>query len=91
MQGSPDSSRTATGSSATTSGRMGIPTKVMLHKKAAKSLAHLAVVQELYAHSGEHVAVLDHSSRNWVEALIGCKWVLILDVTMSDMALFNMP
>lgn len=30
-----------------------MPTKVMLHKKSSKQYTNLAVVQELYAHTGE--------------------------------------
>ena len=41
------------GSAATTSGRSGVATKVVLHKKGHKEYANLAVVQELYAHTGE--------------------------------------
>jgi len=31
---------------------MGMATKVMLHKKGSKQYTNLAVVQELYAHTG---------------------------------------
>ena len=33
---------------------MGLPTKVMSHRKATKQLTNLAVVQELFAHTGGH-------------------------------------
>ena len=54
LQASPDhASRIEAGAAASTSGRSGIPTKVMLHKKSKKQYTNLAVVQELYAHTGE--------------------------------------
>lgn len=53
LQGSPDhASRIEGGAGVSTSGRMGMPTKVMLHKKGSKQYMNLAVVQELYAHTG---------------------------------------
>ncbi|DBA73534.1 TPA: WD repeat-containing protein 44, variant 2 [Trebouxia sp. C0004] len=53
LQASPDhASRIEAGVAASTSGRMGMPTKVMLHKKGSKQYTNLAVVQELYAHTG---------------------------------------
>ncbi|KAL0043328.1 hypothetical protein WJX79_001633 [Trebouxia sp. C0005] len=53
LQASPDhASRMEAGAAASTSGRMGLPTKVMLHKKGSKQYTNLAVVQELYAHTG---------------------------------------
>ena len=56
LQASPDhASRIEGGQGASTSGRMGVPTKVMLHKKSSKQYTNLAVVQELYAHTGELV------------------------------------
>lgn len=58
MQGSPDhASRIEAGAAASTSGRTGVPTKVMSHKKATKQLTNLAVVQELFAHTG-HLAAM---------------------------------
>ena len=55
LQASPDyASRMAAGATASTSGRTGIPTKVMLHKKSNKQYSNLAVVQELFAHTGQH-------------------------------------
>ena len=47
------------GASASTSGRMGVPTKVMLHKKNNKQYTNLAVIQELYAHTGEATPDVD--------------------------------
>ena len=56
MQDSPDhASRIEAGAAASTSGRMGVPTKVMLHRKGNKRFSNLAVVQELFAHTGKLV------------------------------------
>lgn len=61
MQGSPDyASRIEAGAAASTSGRMGVPTKVMSHRKATKHLTNLAVVQELFAHTGGHPLHVEH-------------------------------
>ncbi|KAL3134692.1 hypothetical protein ABBQ32_007697 [Trebouxia sp. C0010 RCD-2024] len=53
LQSNPDhASRIEAGAATSTSGRMGVPTKVMCHRKGAKQLTNLAVVQELFAHTG---------------------------------------
>lgn len=62
MQSSPDhASRIEAGAGAGTSGRMGLPTKVMCHRKGAKQLSNLAVVQELFAHTGERTSLLQNT------------------------------
>ena len=59
VQGSPEhAARIEAGAAASTSGRGGVPTKVMSHRKGSKQLTNLAVVQELFAHTGTLVTHL---------------------------------
>ena len=57
-----------------------MPTKVMLHKKSSKQYTNLAVVQELYAHTGELagrlVSCLVSFPTVCLDAMTGLAWLV---------------